>query len=268
MPTLTDALKTFAEEPEPQITEVPSVAPRITTPKFVIGLSPTRTQSGTSCVRTTLGELDATIAEARAKLREVGWEGNVWYVGPSCRPEGLAGLLRARGFVPAARPPYEPVMTVMALVDPPAPIADPSIEARLVRNLDEYVQVIRVAMAAFNETEEDAASWLAAAPILWESQDGNDRFTHIAFLDGKPVGFGFSACGPAGILLGGSGVLPAARGRGVYRAILAARWAEAVRLGKAGLVIHAGAMSRPILERCGFQVVCQIDVLDDPGVRA
>jgi GNAT superfamily N-acetyltransferase len=260
---LLEALRAFAEEPEPQITEVPSVARRITTPRFVIGGSPSPIHTVTSCIRTTEGDLDATIAEAHAKLREAGIKGNVWQVGPSCRPAGLADLLRARGFVPATHGPYEPVMTAMALGEPPPQTANPGIEVRLVRNLDEYVQALRVAMKAFNEPEEVAASWMAAAPALWDSQDGDDRFTHLALLDGKPVGFGFAACGGPGILLAGSGVLPAARGRGVYRAILAARWAEAARLGKAGLVIHAGAMSRPILERCGFQVVGQLELLHD-----
>src|SRR6185436_4502837 len=150
--------------------------------------------------------------DARARLRARGYKGNVWQVGPSCQPPGLSDLLRARGFVPATHAPFEPVRTAMALVEPPTQGADPAIEARQVRNLDEYVQALRVAMVAFDETEEDAAKWMEAAPALWESQDGDDRFTHIAFLDGKPVGFGFSACGGSGILMGGGGVHPSARG--------------------------------------------------------
>ena len=66
--------------------------------------------------------------------------------------------------------------------------------------------------------------------------------------------------------MGGLGVLPCARGQGAYRAILAARWAEVERLGKEGLVIHAGMMSRPILERCGFEVVGQLELFLDRGL--
>ena len=112
---------------------------------------------------------------------------------------------------------------------------------------------------------EDAADWLAAAPAFWADQDGVWRFTHIAFLDGRPAGFGFGASSPAGVLLGGSGVLPAARGRGVYRAMLEARWTQAERIGRPGLVVQAGAMSKPILERCGFQPVSWLEVLEDTG---
>lgn len=266
MPILTDSLRTFAEEPESEIADVPGIAPRIMTPRYSLNLSPSRTQTVTSRVRTTVEELDATIAEVRGRLREQGFTGNVWHVGPSSRPEGLGALLRARGFVPAVRPPYEPVMTSMVLVEPPSGSFDPEIEVRLVSNLDEYVQALRVAMVAFNESEEDAAGWMKAAPTLWASQDDKTRFTHIAYLSGKPVGFGFAAGADSGILLGGSGVLPEARGRGVYRAMLAARWEHAQRMGCGGVAIQAGAMSRPILERCGFKVVCQLEVLEDMGI--
>ena len=52
-------------------------------------------------------------------------------------------------------------------------------------------------------------------------------------------------------LFGGS-TLAAHRGKGVYRALLASRLNEAVRLGAAYGLVDAGPMSRPILERLGF----------------
>jgi len=33
------------------------------------------------------------------------------------------------------------------------------------------------------------------------------------------------------------------------------------------LVIQAGAMSLPVVEKCGFERVCRIDLLRDPEVR-
>lgn len=236
------------------------------TPRFTIEMAPVPTQSVTSCIRSTVAELDATIAEVRSTLRARGFTNNVWQVGPSCRPDGLAELLKTRGFAPVARPPYEASLTVMVLTAPPPPPKQSGIEARLCTNLEEYVQAIRVAMAAFNESEEETAAWVAAAPAFWADQDGVWRFTHIAYLDGRPVGMGFGCSSPSGVLLGGSGVLPAARGRGVYRALLQARWEQAERIGRPGLVVQAGAMSRPILERCGFQALCQLELLDDHGL--
>jgi GNAT superfamily N-acetyltransferase len=258
-----DALRAFAEDPDAYVREVPSVAPHTLTPKFVVAFSPSPLQSVTCRVRTTVADLDATIEEVRALLRERGVKANVWHVGPSSQPHDLAPLLRARSFVPASHAPYEPTMTLMALVRPPRPNPNAAVEVRMARTLEEYVAGLEVMLGAFNASVEEGAAWRAAAPTLWETQDGDDRFTHVAFLDGRLVGAGFSVGGATGILMGGGGVLPLVRGRGVYRALLAARWAEAERLGKQGLVIQAGAMSRPILERCGFEVVGELHLFDD-----
>jgi GNAT superfamily N-acetyltransferase len=259
---ISEQLRSFAEEPWAHLASPPPPARMVFTPRFAMELSPTPSQSATGAIRTTEAELDATIAEVRAVLRSSGYTHNVWTIGPSCRPGNLSELLRARGFEAASRPPYEQTMTVMALAEAPPPTA-PGIEARLCANLDEYVQALRVALDAFNEPEEAAAGWLAAAPSLWSRQDGENYFTHIVFIDGRAVGMGFAASGPAGVMLTGSGVRTSARGRGVYRALLAARWEHAKKIGRAGLVVHAGAMSRPILERCGFQTICQTEWLED-----
>jgi GNAT superfamily N-acetyltransferase len=160
-------------------------------------------------------------------------------------------------------------MAVMAMEQRPSvPSAVASVRTSMVSSLDEYVLALRVAMEAFSVSEEHAAGWMVAAPALWESQDGTTRFTHLAYLGDKPVGFGFSQACDAGVMLSGSGVLASARGRGVYRALVAARWAAAERLLPApGLCVHAGAMSRPILERCGFEFVCELELYEDVAFR-
>jgi GNAT superfamily N-acetyltransferase len=258
------SLRELAEEPDHFLNVIPAATRRHIAPGFTILFAPSNTQSSTSRIRTTVAELDDTLAEVRRTVREAGYLRNVWHVGPSCRPTGLRELLLARGFVPATRPPHEPTATAMAMASrPEISAAQAGIEVRLVRDVDEFRQVIHIAMEAFNEAPEDAAGWYEAVPSLWASHDGVNRFTHVAFLDGRPVGFGFGAVTGGGVLLGGSGVVESARGRGVYRALIAARWEEAMRLGKQGLIIHAGSMSRPILERCGFELVCDIDVMED-----
>jgi GNAT superfamily N-acetyltransferase len=239
-------------------------ARRIRTAAFTLILSPSRTLATVSGVRTSAHELDRTVAEVHALAREAGQARTAWSIGPSARPTGLAEMLFERGFVPATRSPLEPESTAMALVQAPPPPPE-GVEARRVRDFDEYLQTWRIAFETFNASEEDAAGWLAVAPELWEQQDWIDRFTYVALVDGRPVGFAFALGGPCGLLLGGSGVLEASRGRGAYRALLAARWTEAVRLGKPALVVQAGAMSRPILERSGFESLCRIDLLEDPA---
>jgi GNAT superfamily N-acetyltransferase len=258
---LPETTRLFAEEPEPLIQQAPPPTRRIRAKTFTAILSPSPHQSVVSAVRTTPEGLDATIEEVRAAMRESGYTGCVWAVGPSCRPEGLRERLLARGFAPATRPPFEPVLTAMALASPPPP-PRPGVEARVVRDYDEYVLAMRIALQAFGESDQESAAWLAAAPQLWE-HGFTARLSHLAFIDGRPVGFGFVVPTPEGIILGGSGVLPEFRGRGAYRALIAARWNVAVELGTPALAIHAGVMSAPILERCGFETICRIDQLDD-----
>ena len=50
-----------------------------------------------------------------------------------------------------------------------------------------------------------------------------------------------------------------------YRALVRARWDDAVAAGQPALVVHAGALSRPILERLGFTAVAEQEVLLDPA---
>jgi GNAT superfamily N-acetyltransferase len=259
-------LRQFAEEPDATIVgDPPLPLRRIQTPRYtLIVTSPSSAQTMTSAVRTTGDELDATIEEVRATLRLLACVGNIWQIGPSCQPEGLAQRLVERGFRPVTRTPYEHRMSVMAMERRPAvPSAVTSVRTAMVSSLDDYVLALRVAMEAFSVSDEDAAGWMVAAAALWESQDGTTRFTHLAYLDDKPVGFGFSQACDAGVMLSGSGVLAAARGRGVYRALVGARWAAAERLRAPGLCVHAGAMSRPILERCGFEFVCELALYED-----
>ena len=126
---------------------------------------------------------------------------------------------------------------------------------------------MRIAIGMMGGDEETASGWLAAAPTLWADEKGVARYTHASFIDGKMVGFGWAVPHPAGLMLNGSSVLPEARGRGAYRALVAARWVTAVALGTPALAVQAGAMSRPVLERCGFQTICRVTVLEDPGLK-
>jgi GNAT superfamily N-acetyltransferase len=261
-----DAIRLAAEEPDSVLADPPPPARRIKTPRYILALSPTPSQSMVTAVRTTHAELDGVIAEARAQAKAGGYTRTVWVVGPSSRPEGLAGALRDRGFYPANEAPFEPKMTCMALVEEPPP-GPPGIEARLVRDFDEYVQSMRLATEMMGEGDSDAG-WFAAARAFWDQPDGPAHYTHVAYLDGEMVGFAWVAPAETVHMLCGSYVRPDRRGRGAYRALVAARWATAVRVGKPALAIQAGAMSRPILERLGFTTLCQLDVLQDPEIKA
>jgi hypothetical protein len=84
----------------------------------------------------------------------------------------------------------------------------------------------------------------------------------LAFLDGRQAATAKAIAGPAGLLLIGGSTEPWARGRGCYRALVRARWEEAVRRGTPALVVQAGPLSEPILRRLGFERVATIEALE------
>src|SRR5262249_20078187 len=154
------------------------------------------------------------------------------------------------GFVPADRPPYEPVATAMALTQPPDVGGTAAVDVRAVETFEEYLLSDSIAGSAFGEDERDREAFARAAPERFAAYTARDDYIRLlAYVDGAPVAVGMANAHECGLLLGGAGTLAEARGHGAYRALVRARWDEAVRRGTPALVILAGAMSRPILER-------------------
>jgi len=70
---------------------------------------------------------------------------------------------------------------------------------------------------------------------------------------------------PRGVFLIAGSAAPWARSRGLYRALVRARWDDAVARGTPALVTQANPdTSYPILKRLGFEDVCEIVRLEDP----
>ena len=83
-----------------------------------------------------------------------------------------------------------------------------------------------------------------------------NKYLLLASVDGEPAGSGsLTVDGPEGAAMNGGAVRPKFRGRGIYRALVAARLQIARDLGAAGLAVWGGPMSAPILERLGFTKV-------------
>ena len=81
---------------------------------------------------------------------------------------------------------------------------------------------------------------------------GNQRHL-LATIYGEPAGAsGISLYPPDGATLNGGSVRPRFRGRGIYRAMVAARLEIARRAGVGGLTVWGGDMSTPILAELGF----------------
>jgi GNAT superfamily N-acetyltransferase len=65
------------------------------------------------------------------------------------------------------------------------------------------------------------------------------------------------------MLLWGGSVREDARGRGCYRALVRARWDEAVRRGTPALTVSANDKSGPVLRKLGFEKVLELRRLED-----
>lgn len=193
---------------------------------------------------------DAVIAREAARARAAG-VALAWKVYDHDRPSDLGARLTAAGFAPG-RP-----ETLMAFDLerglPSAPNAQ-GVEAR------------RVA---------DAAGLAAWAAVSGESFGRDDRWRieryasrlqdetvalFVAWADGRAVSAARLEL-PAGrsiATLWGGGTLPAYRGRGMYRMLVAARAREARRRGYRYVMVEARDTSRPILERAGFAALAAV----------
>ncbi len=203
------------------------------------------------------GTAKNTVKEIRALLIGRGRTSCTWEVADSATPDNLVDLLLELGCVPDA----DPLQIGMVLSDPPTDDI-PGIAARRVETVDEYAAAIRIAFDAFGAPPAALAERLSRVAADFE-REGTGQATYLAFLDDEPVASGVASFTDHGTLLFGGATRPDARGRGAYRALVRARWNDAVAAGTPELVTHAGAMSRPILGRLGFREVSRIHVLVD-----
>jgi GNAT superfamily N-acetyltransferase len=203
-----------------------------------------------SVERIRLGDVEAAVAEVRALAREHGVEDVSWWVGDLSTPPGLADMLLALGLEPDPDQPHLVSLTIAA-----RPAGEASAEVRRVESFDDYLRAVELDWEVWNVPAADREDRRAAAPARWESLANADVSHYLAYVDGEPAGFGRVVFTPGGGLLMGGAVLPSARGRGVYTSLVHARWDEALERGTPCLIVGAGPMSAPILERLGFEPI-------------
>lgn len=206
-------------------------------------------------VRLAAEDVVPAVEEIRALLRSRGRGGAEWELGESCTPPDLVQRLAALGILPDEDEPVSIGMVLVAGSEMPEP---PGTSARMVASVEELVSARRIQHEAFGGNADEVEQ--ADEDFATEGSTGS---TFLAFVEGRPVAAGYASYTPLGLLLFGGATLPAERGRGAYRALVAARAREAAARGTPVLVTHAGQMSRPILERLGFTSVARIDRLLD-----
>ena len=202
---------------------------------------------------------DERIAAVRAWFRDRGRDEFMWMVGESATPRDLVDRLIATG---ARLDEEDPIAEGMVLEHEPPP-GPPEIEVRRLTTYEEFRESGRITMA-----EAPPEAWAATEanlPAAWsEMRDYDDIFSFLAFIDGRPVANGQIVWLTNGLpYLGGASTLSEYRGRGAFRALVRARWDEAVARGVPILLVQAGQMSRPILRRQGFESTGRITILRD-----
>jgi GNAT superfamily N-acetyltransferase len=124
---------------------------------------------------------------------------------------------------------------------------------RAIETATQYLEAITVDWEVWQLAEAERARRRATEVERFDEEHTVGTAHHwAAYDDGRPVGFGRGIDMEGGVALMGGAVLPEARGRGVYRALVRARWDHAVARGTPLLVVQAGRMSAPVLDSLGF----------------
>lgn len=253
---MNDRILALADEPNTH-TPLKDGEERIVEPRFVIWLGPGEGPGWTVVQRFRFepDEVDSVIAEVHELLGERGRDSCSWEIGTTARPAGLAEMLLARGMQWAERDSHQ---TGMVLEHEPEP-GPPEVSVRRAESLDDYIVSEAIAHLAFGgevPSDEEVAA-------LHARQNPAVSRRYIATIDGVDIGTAAATFVADGVVLNAGSTLADHRGRGAYRALVRARWDDAVTAGTPVLITQAGEMSRPILERLGFQAVCTIQAVVD-----
>lgn len=214
-----------------------------------------------SMQRLRLGDIDATLAWTRAECARRGIGHCEWWVGWSATPTDLAEQLVARGFAPD---PEEALLTGMSIDrEPPAA---PHVDVRRLETIEEQIAALEVSWDVWELPEGERASRRDHERERFVA-DGNVHH-FAAYEQERPVGFGRAIDMTHGVALMGGDVAASARRRGVYRALVHARWQHAVARGTPLLVVQAGHMSQPVLSGLGFRSHGALRLYVDPGVAS
>lgn len=191
-------------------------------------------------------EADAIIDDTIAHYRALGLKFR-WNAGPGSAPADLGARLARRGLeVSWGRGMARATTARVEGVDPAIHVAE--VDATTV---DVFSRVMAAGWSADPAPLADVNRRILGLP-------GSAQHLFVAFVDGQPAATAGYVAFPRSAYLIGGVVLPAYRGRGLYRALVQARLAHAAarRIGLA--TSHAREeTAAPILERLGFATVAR-----------
>ncbi|HVS49770.1 MAG TPA: GNAT family N-acetyltransferase, partial [Candidatus Dormibacteraeota bacterium] len=245
MPAVSQALIEFANHHRQPAS--PGVE-RIDMSRYQITLQPDFPIPGpnnVSWIRCRSDEADEVIREARATIAPRHLP-VMWTLDPETEPPDFADHLARHGVHPD---PHGAEFAVMVLpID--AMVEGPPVAGLDIRDALADLATFRSAAAVAAEAFMDRSHGDDPELIAMEERRrlnfraAGNRHLLLAVVDGEPAGSaGISLYPPAGAAITGGSVRPKFRGRGVYRALVAARLDIARRAGAAGLAVWGGDMS-------------------------
>jgi hypothetical protein len=254
---LNDALREFAQNPD-RYTRISADVDRFADERVCVIQG--NTWAGVSGVRVAPDDVEALLAEVRERVPPE--KGLVWWLDPDTQPPDLHERLLALGL-------QEPrdrgaLLHALACVDEPPP-GPAYVDVRRVESYEDHLTATEVMWEAFATPDDRRAAQLKHVRAEFEAaRDASVPVTFLAYLDGQPAGLGRSVYSDRGVFLIAGSVLEWARGRGVYKALVRARWDDAAARATPALVTEAlPDTSYPILKRIGFVDVCTIRRLED-----
>jgi hypothetical protein len=185
-----------------------------------------------------------------------------WWIDEDAEPADLHDRLLAAGL----QEPADGIADLAALACVEEPGQGPDdVEVRSVGSFDEYLLATEVMWRAFETPPHRIEQQRPQLRTEYDDAvESGSPATFVAYIDGRPAGLARSIYSDLGVFLIAGAVDEWARGRGVYRSLVRARWDDAVARGTPALVTEANpATSYPILTRLGFVDVCAMRRLED-----
>ena len=201
----------------------------------------------TGVVWSRLDEADADAVIAREVERFAGFGPWEWKLSSHDEPGDLAVRLEAAGFVRGG----QEALLACEITELLPPVLPGGIELRDVTDEVGARAYVAVHGEAFGEPLEEAGRWLL------DSIEAGQQAAVVAMAGDVPISAGRIEFYPAADFAGlfGGGTVPAWRGRGLFRAVVARRAALAAKRGCQWLYVDAVPASRPILESMGFEIL-------------
>jgi GNAT superfamily N-acetyltransferase len=251
---LTGDLIDFVEAPARFMEPTPG-ALVVRTPRFVVVAGADGVWASVQGVRLRDGEAADAVAEVREVLRSAGTRVVGWWLCERATPANVEEQLLEAGVL-LVESDYRLDGLLATTPPPPGP---PEIEVHVVTSAEEWADVRELQDDVFDAAPERRAT---REQLLAEFGRTNTALFG-ARLDGELVGAGATTPSSRGMLLWGGSVRADARGRGCYRALVRARWDEAVRRGTPAMTVSANDRSGPVLRRLGFEKVLEFRRLED-----